>query len=345
MKSVILTSAAILGSLSQIAPAASQTSILKNRIAEKDRVIRSLEQEIESMHKLLAKNNLRPSKKYIAKSSTSKGASYTIRKGDNLSSIAKRNGVSLRALLAVNKGINPRRLKIGQKISLPSSAKRKVSTTTVAPQPTVANNTPSKRKSYGTLPAPIKPGSNIQSGETTTTVATSSYTVQRKDTLYGIAKKHKTSVANILELNRGINPNKLQVGQKIKVTAAAKKAAAKKATQVAKAPASKKAAPKAEVAKKAVASKPIPKPAEVAKAPKKAPVVEKAPVVKDPAPAPAVAEAPQVRTVSVTSQMTFGEFAKQYNASVEQLNEMNNLRLTQSTVLAQGSELYVPNAL
>ena len=40
--------------------------------------------------------------------------------------------------------------------------------------------------------------------------------------------------------------------------------------------------------------------------------------------------------------MTFGEFASAYGATVEQINVMNGLKLTKGTVLAQGSELYIP---
>lgn len=43
-----------------------------------------------------------------------------------------------------------------------------------------------------------------------------------------------------------------------------------------------------------------------------------------------------------TRQMTFGEFASAQGSTVDQINAMNGLKLTKSTVLAQGSELYIP---
>ena len=48
---------------------------------------------------------------------------YTIKAGDNLSKIAKRNGVSLSQLLKANPKIsNPNKIRVGQVINLPNGA-------------------------------------------------------------------------------------------------------------------------------------------------------------------------------------------------------------------------------
>ena len=43
------------------------------------------------------------------------------------------------------------------------------------------------------------------------------YTVKKGDTLSGIAKKHNTTVHNLVQLNGISNPNKIYIGQRLKV--------------------------------------------------------------------------------------------------------------------------------
>jgi len=44
----------------------------------------------------------------------------------------------------------------------------------------------------------------------------------------------------------------------------------------------------------------------------------------------------------VHKQITYGQLASKHGASTSQLNELNGLSLSKSTMLAIGSELYVP---
>lgn len=46
--------------------------------------------------------------------------SYTVRAGDTAASIARRAGVSTKALLAANPGLNPNRMKVGQTVNIPN---------------------------------------------------------------------------------------------------------------------------------------------------------------------------------------------------------------------------------
>lgn len=50
------------------------------------------------------------------------GATYTIRTGDTLGAIARRNNISLRELMRANSGIQPKRLRVGQVIQMPNGA-------------------------------------------------------------------------------------------------------------------------------------------------------------------------------------------------------------------------------
>lgn len=51
---------------------------------------------------------------------------------------------------------------------------------------------------------------------------------------------------------------------------------------------------------------------------------------------------PNIRPVVIEEPMTYGEFAAKYGSQVDRLNELNSLDLFASTVLARGSELYIP---
>jgi len=122
------------------------------------------------------------------------GADYVVVKGDSLAKIAKKNGVTLKALQAANPGVVPTKLKVGQKLTIPAGGS--VSTSSAAPTTAVA-------------------------GETTT----ASYTVKSGDTLTKIAKSHGTTVKAI-EAANGLSTTKIKVGQKLKIPSKGEAAAA-----------------------------------------------------------------------------------------------------------------------
>jgi LysM repeat protein len=65
------------------------------------------------------------------------------------------------------------------------------------------------------------PDPNIYSQQDPCPAGTTVYTVRAGDTLYAIAQRLGTTVAAILAVNPGINPNNLQVGQQICIPGAA----------------------------------------------------------------------------------------------------------------------------
>ena len=134
------------------------------------------------------------------------------------------------------------------------------------------------------------------------------YKVKAGDTFYGIARQYKMSEAALQAANPKAQPTRLQVGQALVIDGSVT-------------PTPKTAA----VAKKAPASQPV------ASAP-----VQKAPVAKS------STKKTEIRTITVHQQMTYGAFATQHGASTTQLNSLNGLNLSKSTLLAKGSELYVP---
>ncbi len=46
--------------------------------------------------------------------------------------------------------------------------------------------------------------------------------------------------------------------------------------------------------------------------------------------------------MKIEKEITYGQFAVQNSTTTQRLDELNGLELDASTVLAQGSELYIP---
>jgi peptidoglycan endopeptidase LytE len=123
------------------------------------------------------------------------GASeYVIASGDTLGAIAKKNGVSLKALIEANPGINPKKLQIGHKVQIPAGGG------VAAP-----------------AASPATPGADVAS---TAAEAPALYTVKSGDTLGKIAKAHHTSVKKIMALN-DMKTTSIKVAQKLKLPASA----------------------------------------------------------------------------------------------------------------------------
>jgi len=139
------------------------------------------------------------------------------------------------------------------------------------------------------------------------------YTVQKGDTFYGIASKNNTTVAKLIAMNPDVKPTKLKPGHVLNLSSTHSTAVvAKKSTPV-KTTAS-------------VRPKPTPKP-------------------KPKAPAPVKHTEPTnvAKTVTVTSVMTYGQFARKNGTTVSVLNAMNGLDLPSDEPMAVGSALYVPS--
>lgn len=120
------------------------------------------------------------------------GSEYVVVKGDSLAKIAKKNGVTLKALQAANPNVVPTKLKIGQKLVIPAGGK--TATDTAAPTIVGAD------------------------------AGTASYTVKAGDTLTKIAKAHGTTVKAIQAANN-LTTTKIAVGKKLKIPAKAEVAA------------------------------------------------------------------------------------------------------------------------
>ena len=112
---------------------------------------------------------------------------YTIKKGDTLGQIAKLEGVKVNDLTAANPGLDPKKLKIGQEIHIPSAG---------AP-------------AGGELAAPTAPSTHKET-------ASGTYVVKKGDTLGKVAKAQGTTVAALKKLN-GLSSDVIHVGQKLRI--------------------------------------------------------------------------------------------------------------------------------
>ncbi len=117
----------------------------------------------------------------------SEGGDYRIAKGDTLAVVAKKNGVSLKALEAANPGVDSRKLKIGQTIKIPAGGK----TASAAPS--------------GKAGASVSAASEV-----------GTYKVKKGDSLTAIAKKHGTTVKELRSLN-SLKTDQINVDQTLKV--------------------------------------------------------------------------------------------------------------------------------
>jgi LysM repeat protein len=124
------------------------------------------------------------------------GREYVIAAGDTLAAIAKKNSVSLRALVEANPGVSPKKLQIGHKLQIPAGGM------------TVASASSAGASSMGAA-APAETGAE---GSRAT------YIVKSGDTLGKIARSHGTSYKKIMAIN-DLKTTAIHVGQKLKIPA------------------------------------------------------------------------------------------------------------------------------
>lgn len=115
---------------------------------------------------------------------------HKIARGDTLGALAAKHGTTVRAIEALNPGVDPRRLQVGQTLLIPP------------PRPKAAA---------------AAAGSTPDSGEV--------YTVKSGDTLLRISRQFGTTPREIRALN-GLKSDRILVGQKLKIPARAPAATA-----------------------------------------------------------------------------------------------------------------------
>ncbi|MCZ7546108.1 MAG: LysM peptidoglycan-binding domain-containing protein [Anaerolineae bacterium] len=118
------------------------------------------------------------------------GVEYVVQPGDTLYRIALRYGTTVSALATANGIANPNRIYSGQRLVIPGAA-----------QPAAAPASP----------PPAAPASAPAAAVGTV------YTVRPGDTLYRIALRYGTTVSALVAANGIANPNRIYVGQQIRI--------------------------------------------------------------------------------------------------------------------------------
>lgn len=134
------------------------------------------------------------------------------------------------------------------------------------------------------------------------------HTVADKETFYSIAKKHNVTMDALVKENPSINPNTIRVGQVVQIPNKPK------TTNLTPVP-----APEQTVSLSSHSNIPVSS--------------QSSTVTQSRA-----ADKP----VKITQEISYSDFAKQYNTTTSRLDQLNGLRLDPTTVLAKGSELYIP---
>ncbi|MFA7430274.1 MAG: LysM peptidoglycan-binding domain-containing protein [Rhodospirillaceae bacterium] len=154
------------------------------------------------------------------------GGSYTIRAGDTLSAIAKRCGIALPDVMASNPGIEPRRLEIGQVITLPGAPETAEAPTPPTPSEPTPEPAVTPRPEPSTGQTPPTPPSAAEWGMERVddqptddgTPPGANYIVRAGDSLTEIAARFDTSVTELVKTNpQLIRQKELIQGQRLLV--------------------------------------------------------------------------------------------------------------------------------
>ena len=251
----------------------------------------------------------------VEKASSPSAATYTVKAGDNFEKIARKVGTNPKALAKANGMKASSIIHPGQKLKVPGKAvpatHAVAAATTAAPQ---------------------------ASGKT--------HKVQAGETFSSISKKHGVSTQVIVAANPKVNASSLRPGQVVNLGGSTSATTMISAPPRAQTPAIAESAP---VSSPAPATRPAPVRDSIPAS--AAPASTVAETKSAPAPAPPAVEREilssntaekKIRPVTIDGEMTYGEFATKHGTDAERLNALNGLDLTTATVLAKGSELYVP---
>ena len=181
----------------------------------------------------------------------------------------------------------------------------------------------------------IKPGQKLTlpAAATAATAAApsrsgaTSHKVVQGETFYSIAKKHGIPTDKLVAANPSIKPSALRPGQVVSLVGNASSST----TMISN--------PTRSTSSRTTTAATSRTPAAV---PNNIPVSTPEPKQAAAEPTPAPAPQGKIQAITIDNEMTYGDFASNHGTDTSRLNALNGLDLTSATVLAKGSELYVP---
>ena len=139
---------------------------------------------------------------------------HKVKKGETLKSVAGKYGVSSSDVKKWNK-LKTSTLKAGQSLKIKIKVKKTITIPKVTEPAEPENKSEPKEPKVEETPTKTTP--RAETPKTTPKEEFVYYTVKSGDSLSSIASKHKVSVDSIIKLNKGITPNKIKSGQKLKI--------------------------------------------------------------------------------------------------------------------------------
>ncbi len=138
---------------------------------------------------------------------------YTVKSGDTFGKIANNHGLALAELQKANPQIKDvTKLALGQQIRIPGTKQHFKVKEQKPVQNLIAANKTKQIQQTASKKQEMAPASSAKRSK-------SRYTIQKGDTLYSVAQKHGLTVAELQEMNNGLSPQNLAIGQSILVKA------------------------------------------------------------------------------------------------------------------------------
>ncbi len=310
MKPSILFTAAAVIFASPTVHAKSELETLRALVKEQERQIHLLEDTnaklrgVEPASRKKAEVTAANSTAKPPASTSGDSSVYVVKSGDSVERIARRVGTSTDQLAKANGLKADSIIHPGDKLKVPGTA-------------SIAK-------------------SSIKAPSTAVASSAKSHKVVQGETFFSISKKHGIPTAELVAANPSVKPSALRPGQLISLVNNGQTSTtvlasnSKSSNRNSSSAANRTPAP---TPKNIPVSTPIPKPTA-------APVAENKPA---PAPAtPSPAPEGKIHPITIDGEISYGEFASKHGTDTARLNALNGLDLTSATVLAKGSELYVP---